>query len=90
LPQIKTGQKAMNAQTIWGYDVPGSNAVIIGDVEPVVPTWQAIDSQTGNAVNFRTKGENRADCLKQAREFFTRKGGRQTWPDGLEIRTWNA
>jgi hypothetical protein len=74
--------------TKFGYDIPGTNAVIIWDVNPTKPSWALYDGQA--CIAGRRDGESYQSCKEAAKAWFDAHGGREKWPSGLELRVWNA
>lgn len=72
----------------FGHDIPGSNAVIIGDVYPIKPSWALYDGAV--CVCGRRDSDTYQTCKADAKAWFESHGGRAKWPNGLELRTWNA
>lgn len=84
-PNAQTfADRLLNEDTRWGYDIPGPNSVIIGD-NYVTGTLHSYE--TGDEVGApRFSGETDQEIRDQAKAWFDANGGKERWPQGLELR----
>ena len=74
----------------FGCDIPGPRAIIIGDIPVSRPRWSLHDYDTGATVTGPHEAESYDQCTKRARAWFLAHGGRERWPNGLQMRSWNT
>lgn len=72
--------------TRHGFDIT-SGIIIGGDPEPEGSLHRY---DTGAQQGPKFHGATAAEIERQARAWFADNGGRELWPDGLELRLWNC